>query len=130
VAEFKCDLCGKSYKSKRSLRRHQKKVHGDEALLEASLEAGEVPLFLEDAGGREGAEAPAESEGTAEAAEASEPVESEPAVLGRALVDLGIEPENVMSFRVYPDRVVIIEGPVGFKRVWMMPGQEPASGAG
>ncbi len=106
MAEYRCGECGKVYKSQGWLRRHQKQAHGKDGL---------ESLPLEDAGGREGAEA-------------SEPFG--PKVLERALVDLGIEPENVMAHRVYPDRVVIIEGPVGFKRVWMMSGLEPGSGAG
>jgi len=40
----------------------------------------------------------------------------------RALEDLGIEWKNVMALGVHSDRVVIIEGPVGYKRTWWMPG--------
>ena len=40
----------------------------------------------------------------------------------RALADLGIEWKNVMAFGVHSDRVVIIEGPVGYKRVYAFPG--------
>ena len=36
-------------------------------------------------------------------------------------VELGIEWKDVMAFRVHSDRVVIIEGPVGYKRTWWMP---------
>jgi hypothetical protein len=43
-------------------------------------------------------------------------------VLDRALKALGIEPENVLSYAVHDDRVVIIEGPVGYKRVYEFPG--------
>jgi len=39
----------------------------------------------------------------------------------RALAELGIEWKNVMAFGVHSDRVVIIEGPVGFKRTWWVP---------
>ena len=35
-----------------------------------------------------------------------------------ALHALGIDPNHVLDFKVYEDRVVIIEGPVGFKRTW------------
>ena len=31
---------------------------------------------------------------------------------------LGIDASKVMSFKVYEDKVVIVEGPVGRKRVW------------
>jgi len=40
----------------------------------------------------------------------------------RALAELGIEWEDVMAFGVHSDRVVIIEGPVGYKRVYALPG--------
>jgi len=104
MAEYRCGECGKVYKSKGWLRRHQKQVHAKDGL---------VSLPLDSAGGRQGAEVSALG-----------PVEAlEPKVLERALVDLGIEPDNVMAHQVYPDRVVIIEGPAGFKRVWMMPGR-------
>lgn len=39
----------------------------------------------------------------------------------RALAELGIEWKNVIAFGVHSDRVVIIEGPVGYKRTWWMP---------
>jgi hypothetical protein len=39
-------------------------------------------------------------------------------LLARACVALGIENEDVLSSRVYADRVVIVEGPVGYKRIW------------
>jgi hypothetical protein len=38
--------------------------------------------------------------------------------LSLALEALGIDPSQVMDFKVYADQVVIIEGPVGFKRIW------------
>jgi len=44
-------------------------------------------------------------------------------------VDLGIEWKNVMAFRVHSDRVVIIEGPVGFKRTWWFPAGGAEAGA-
>ena len=34
----------------------------------------------------------------------------------RACKVLGISQNQVMAYTVYPDRVVLIEGPVGFKR--------------
>jgi hypothetical protein len=39
-------------------------------------------------------------------------------MLKRAMRDLGIEGKDVLSYKVYRDKVVIIEGPVGAKRVW------------
>jgi hypothetical protein len=111
---FVCQVCGKGYKSKRSLRRHQKKVHGDEALLQLSLDAGEAPS----------AEERVEGEGESAGASVGERLRTfEPKVLKRALADLGIDRDEVMSYRVYPDRVVVIQGPAGFKRVWRVPGK-------
>ena len=46
-------------------------------------------------------------------------------MLKRAMKDLGIDWEDVMSHQVYDDRIVIVEGPVGYKRTWWF----PASGA-
>ncbi|HUW08481.1 MAG TPA: hypothetical protein VM537_02075 [Anaerolineae bacterium] len=40
----------------------------------------------------------------------------------RALAELGIEWKDVMAFGVHSERVVIIEGPVGYKRTWWLPG--------
>ena len=47
----------------------------------------------------------------------------------RAMAELGIEWKNVMAFGVHRDRVVVIEGPVGFKRTWWFPGARAAAGA-
>jgi len=43
-------------------------------------------------------------------------------LIERALVDLGIDWEDVMSYQVHDDRIVILEGPVGYKRVYAFPG--------
>ena len=40
----------------------------------------------------------------------------------QALADLGIEWKDVMAFGVHSDRVMIIEGPVGYKRVYAQHG--------
>jgi hypothetical protein len=49
----------------------------------------------------------------------------------RALAELGIEWKNVMAFGVHSDRVVIIEGPVGYERTWWSPeGRAQAGGEG
>ena len=42
-------------------------------------------------------------------------------LIERALVDLGIDWEDVMSYQVHDDRIVIVEGPVGYKRTWWFP---------
>jgi len=50
-------------------------------------------------------------------------------LVGRALVDLGIDWEDLMSYQVHSDRVVIVEGPVGFKRTWWLPPSGGKAGA-
>jgi len=47
----------------------------------------------------------------------------------RALEDLGIEWKNVMAFGVHGDRVVIVQGPVGYKRAWWFPASGAKAGA-
>lgn len=47
-----------------------------------------------------------------------------PPELKQALKALGIAPQKVLSFKIYDDRVVIIEGPGGKKRVWQKPKEE------
>ena len=99
----KCPQCSKTYNTKSGLRRHVKAQH------------------------------PAPETSTPKAAPHEEPVTDDqdahdqdvllrtmdgPAMLKTALKALAIKPADVMSYRVYPDKVVIIEGPVGWKRVW------------
>jgi len=47
----------------------------------------------------------------------------------RALAELGIEWKDVMAFGVHSDRVVVIEGPVGYKRTWWFPERRAEAGA-
>ena len=47
----------------------------------------------------------------------------------RAVADLGIDWEDVMSYQVHDDRIVIVEGPVGFKRTWWFPASGAKAGA-
>lgn len=49
---------------------------------------------------------------------------SGPLELKEALEALGIAPQNVLAFKIYDDRVVIIEGPGGKKRLWQKPKEE------
>ena len=51
-----------------------------------------------------------------------------PLELKEALEALGIAPQNVLSFKVYDDRVAIIEGPGGKKRLWQKPKEEVVRG--
>jgi hypothetical protein len=102
AGKFECPECGRSYARKDSLVRHQKKEHGSASLVQQSLDVGEARVDVEAPAGAEEEKAEGFS----------------PGVLKRALADLGIDAEDVMAHRVYPDRVVIIQGPAGFKRVW------------
>jgi hypothetical protein len=54
----------------------------------------------------------------AEARTPSEAAEESVPHLVEACHALGIDAKDVLSSRVYGDRVVVIEGPVGYKRVW------------
>ena len=58
----------------------------------------------------------------AQRAEDDRPRGAEGSPVERALAELGIEWKDVMAFGVHSDRVVIIEGPVGYKRVYALPG--------
>ena len=62
------------------------------------------------------------SAATQDAAEDGGPKGAGRKLIERALVDLGIGWEDVMSYQVHDDRIVIVEGPVGFKRTYMFPG--------
>ena len=45
--------------------------------------------------------------------------------VGRCVIDW----DEVMSYQVHDDRIVIVEGPVGFKRTWWFPASGPESWA-
>ena len=92
-----CPECGREYQSRSGLRRHMKSVHGQKPAGDA--EAVAVEDAAQDAG----------------------PKGAGRKLIERALVDLGIDWEDVMSYRVHDDRIVIVEGPVGFKRTWWFP---------
>jgi len=94
---YQCPNCAKNLKSRSGLRRHVKGQHPiDEPALEPTLEAvGPEPVVTEhqDAGDDE-------------------------KVLKAALKALGIKRENVVDFKVYPHKVVIIEAPKNWKKTW------------
>jgi len=92
----KCEECGKEYKTRSGLRRHVKSVHAGGAPAAEVATKDEAGPTVEER---------IVSEGYAE-------------TLVDACEDLGIHPDNIMSYKVYDDKVVIIEGPTGWKRVW------------
>ncbi|GEM_PF-2158445 len=47
-----------------------------------------------------------------------------PPELKPALKALGVAPQDVLAFKIYDDRVVVIEGPGGKKRTWQKPKEE------
>lgn len=124
---YRCSVCGKEYQSRSGLRRHVKAKH--------RVPVPTLPIEgLEAAAASEAAD-PAEGP-AAERSEAPPPVEPPE---GHALADvpevwaadeideveracdaLGIDVDDVLAYKVYhePYKVVIIEGPVGYKRVW------------
>lgn len=127
--KYVCRFCDKVYQSRSGMRRHLKAKHSEEGL-------PAIPVAVEMAGDAEGSEA-----GRVPASKRSEdrPASDRPACRPPGKVDvdwlpggvfdkeakgackaLGISEGDVMAYRVYrePFKVVIIEGPVGQKRVW------------
>jgi hypothetical protein len=104
---YRCSVCGKEYQSRSGLRRHVKAKH------RVAVPALPVQEALEAPAGSEAAEA---GEGPAEL---RAPVQLTPELV-LALDGLDIDVDDVLAYKVYhePLKVVIIEGPVGFKRVW------------
>jgi len=82
--------------------------------------------MIDVAGGAEGSEAGALRPGSGQVGPASERSDDRPVLekeVKRACKVLGIKQADVMAFKVYHDheplKVVLIEGPVGWKRVWL-----------
>lgn len=90
---YECEVCGKEYKSRSGLSRHRRTKHAPQ--VEPAVQAKEAVRTSEVYGST---------------------------LLDRALEALAIASEDVLAYRVYHDRVVIIEGPVGYERVWMREG--------
>ena len=105
---YECQVCGRKYKSQHWLRRHMEANH---EVSDEQAQGGASPVVAE----------PSEPE-TAKRPR-GRPEEDDEGYLDMACRALQIEGEEVLSFRVYPDRVVIIEGPTGLKRVWRRPAE-------
>ena len=92
------------------MRRHIKAEHQVKAARDAEAESQE-----------HGAE---DDQTVAPAAEQGEsgPRGAEGSPVELALAELGIEWKDVMAFGVHSDGIVVIEGPVGYKRVYAFPG--------
>lgn len=92
MTTYICDLCGKGYRSRSGLREHRKS-HGQAAqapLIPIDLKAPPKPRKLHE-----------EADLLLEACEA-----------------LGVDREQVISWRIYDQTVVMVVGPVGFKYIW------------
>jgi len=145
---YVCPVCEKPYRSRSGLRRHMKAKHAEGGLpaMPPPVETGAV-LGMEGRAVTEGTEViedgvaarVAASVVGAEQSEVQPSSESPPCSAGRvarrpylpggvtdkeaktACKELGIKQSDVMAYKVYhePLKVVIIEGPVGQKRVWL-----------
>jgi hypothetical protein len=115
MAEIRCEVCGRVYQSRSGLRRHMKAEHGGR-----SFDTAPAAPTQDAAGGQPAQDAA--SFDTAAARPTQDAAQDDSgSVVERALAELGIEWKNVMAFGVHSDRVVIIEGPVGYKRTWWLP---------
>lgn len=106
---FECKECGQEFKTRSGWMSHQRARH-PEIAPEPGAEA-------------EGAGAEAVSStvlSTSREKVKAALKESEKDMLSMALKGLGIKRGDVMAHQVYGDRVVIIEGPVGHKRVFLL----------
>ena len=110
----KCPECPKRFKSKSGRRRHIKAQHPSEqpALYPTDEAAPQEQPVTDDQDA-----APPELD-FADVQLPHGDGKDDAAALKAALKALAIKRANVMAYRVYPDKVVLIEGPVGWKRVW------------
>ena len=115
---FVCEVCQKEYKSRSGLRRHVKSKHPS-----TGLRTGRVAVpMVEKAVSPEDFGLVEVSAEVIEGLAAAGSQEDMDALLV-ACKELEVEPKDVMAFKVYHDhvplKVVLIEGPVGHKRVWL-----------
>ena len=108
---YKCLHCTKRFKSKSGLRRHKIAQHPfDPPIADVAAPHEEPVADVQDADDLM-AERDVITASLAQHMAKGDPVRA-------AMKALGITRENVMAYKVYPDKVVIIEGPVGWKRTW------------
>jgi hypothetical protein len=106
-----CEICGKPYKSRSGLKAHRK-THAPAE----QYALGEGPNYV----------GPSPSDDlTLDQIMAHANADRDVDLLAEACDTLSIHPDHVISFKVYPPHtVVIIQGPVGFKKTWTR-GEEP-----
>ena len=107
---YKCLHCTKTFKSKSGLRRHIKSSHAMQHALHDEAAPHEEPVTDD----QDARDLMAKRDAVQHARSKSDDDDA----MIKACKALAIEPDNVMDYKVYPEKVVIIEGPVGWKRVW------------
>jgi len=137
MESMKCGECGRKYTTKSGLRRHMKAEHpalgegenyvgpsaSDDLTLEEILADRSRAVSPNGAVGRVIVPGAGNELTLGDIFGAAElPKGAARKVLDRALKALCIEAGNVLSYAVHDDRVVVIEGPVGYKRVYKFPG--------
>ena len=127
MESMKCGECGRKYATKSGLRRHMKAEHAAAvAVAELDMSDYSSDRSLEELVGGSGKVIVPGAGNELTMGDIFGPAELPKGagrkVLDRALAALRIEPENVLSYAVHDDRVVVIEGPVGYKRVYEFPG--------
>ena len=108
---YKCPQCPKRFKSKSGLRRHKIAQHPFDPPIADVATPHEEPIADDQDADDLMAQRDVLPASLAQHMAKGDPVRA-------AMKALGITRENVMDYKVYPDKVVIIEGPVGWKRVW------------
>jgi hypothetical protein len=104
---YECQVCGKKYRSAQWLSRHVDAKHGTAIAAEV-----EGPLVAAQAQDVRGEHRQRDLEAS------SPPTAQQGELLALACQDLGIEVAKVLSYHIYDERVVLIEGPAGRKRAW------------
>ena len=110
---YKCPVCAKRYKSKSGLLRHRKAQHNlmaDRDAIAPKAERHEEPV----ADDQDAADLMAERDPVQDARSKSDDDDA----MIKACKALAIKPENVFEYKVYPDKVVIIEEPKRWKKTW------------